>query len=212
MVSTLFVRSFQGPHGQTHTHKPRKGVRGRRSHRHISHTLTGASLKRCGVRGLSRRGLPFGGPPGIAGPGAGPGRLCTAYRAPRARHRWFTRLSSSWRLFFGLCCRGPLPSSRRAPPPRFLAGLFFTARAFARGAPVGVTILAAVLYHPAQSEDRALVMALVRNFHQTRLKSTCTGGVPCVSRLPPVSFYRRRALVSDRHSKKGFVKKWWESE
>jgi len=29
-----FVRSFQGPLGQTHTHKPRKGVRGRRSHRH----------------------------------------------------------------------------------------------------------------------------------------------------------------------------------
>ena len=26
-----FVRSFQGPHGLTHTHKPRKGVRGRRS-------------------------------------------------------------------------------------------------------------------------------------------------------------------------------------
>ena len=26
-----FVRAFQGPRGQTHTHKPRKGVRGRRS-------------------------------------------------------------------------------------------------------------------------------------------------------------------------------------
>ena len=33
--SESFVRSFvfQGPLGQTHTHKPRKGVRGRRSHR-----------------------------------------------------------------------------------------------------------------------------------------------------------------------------------
>jgi hypothetical protein len=31
---TLHVRElkFQGPHSQTHTHKPRKGVRGRRSH------------------------------------------------------------------------------------------------------------------------------------------------------------------------------------
>ena len=29
------VRSFQGPLGQTHTHMPRKGVRGRRTHRWI---------------------------------------------------------------------------------------------------------------------------------------------------------------------------------
>ena len=66
-----FVRS-QGPHGQTHTHKPRKGVRGRRSHRHISHTLTGASLNRCGVRaqGAQPSGAFLGGAPGIAGPSA----------------------------------------------------------------------------------------------------------------------------------------------
>ena len=31
--------SFQGPRGQTHTHKPRQGVRGRRLHRHTLHTL-----------------------------------------------------------------------------------------------------------------------------------------------------------------------------
>ena len=29
-----FVRSFQGPLGQTHTHMPRKGVRGSRTHRY----------------------------------------------------------------------------------------------------------------------------------------------------------------------------------
>jgi hypothetical protein len=37
----LTIRSipFQGPHGQTHTHKPRRGVRGRRSQTQRQHTL-----------------------------------------------------------------------------------------------------------------------------------------------------------------------------
>ena len=37
-LEVSFVRSFLGPHGQTHTHKPRKGVRGRRSHLRLSGT------------------------------------------------------------------------------------------------------------------------------------------------------------------------------
>ena len=105
----LVVRSFQGALGQTHTHKPRKGVRGRRSHRQTLHTLTGASLIRCGIRGLGRRGPPFRPPPGIAGPGARPGRLCTAYRAPRARHRWFPRLPCPSGASFSICAVGSAP-------------------------------------------------------------------------------------------------------
>ncbi len=115
-----FVRSFQGPRGQTHTHKPRKGVRGRRSRKHTLHTLKGASLKRCGIRGLSRRGPPFGGPPGITGPSARPGRLCTAYRAPRAHHRWFPRLCVCPRsagASFPICARVLTGSAH--PPSAF---------------------------------------------------------------------------------------------
>jgi hypothetical protein len=45
-----FVRSFQGPRGQTHTHKPRKGVRGRRS--------TGKKIVRVHVPVKRHRGEP----------------------------------------------------------------------------------------------------------------------------------------------------------
>ena len=65
----------------THPQAPKRRAWEALTQTHFTHVDDGASLKRCGVRGLSRRGLPFGGPPGIAGPGAGPGRLCTAYRA-----------------------------------------------------------------------------------------------------------------------------------
>ena len=41
-----FLRSFQGPLGQTHTHKPRKGVRGRRSHRHSADTQAACSTSK----------------------------------------------------------------------------------------------------------------------------------------------------------------------
>jgi hypothetical protein len=42
----LTIRSvpFQGPHGQTHTHKPRRGVRGRRSQTQRQHTLADAGV------------------------------------------------------------------------------------------------------------------------------------------------------------------------
>ena len=43
---------FQGPRGQTHTHKPRRGERGRRAHRHTHTGSTEASRSR-GSTGLS---------------------------------------------------------------------------------------------------------------------------------------------------------------
>jgi hypothetical protein len=42
---SIGFRSFVRFRALSHTHKPRKGVRGRRSRRHTLHTLTGASLK-----------------------------------------------------------------------------------------------------------------------------------------------------------------------
>ena len=53
--------------GQTHTHKPRKACTGGAHTNTLYTRWTGASLKRCGIRELSRRGPPFGPPPGIAG-------------------------------------------------------------------------------------------------------------------------------------------------
>ena len=134
------------------------------SHRHTLHTLTGATLRRCGIRRgpmqganaggssvLIRQGPPFGfwgRGHGIAGSDAKPGRLCTAYRAPRARHRRFPRPPSTLvHAFRSAPMRGPLPSPGPIPPPRSLAGPFFVARALARGAPVGVAGLAAVPPH-----------------------------------------------------------------
>ena len=205
MVSTLFVRSFQGPYGQTHTHKPRKGVRGRRSHRHISHTLSGASLKRCGVRGGSAvGGFLLGGP--LASPVPALGRGDSVLRtARRARAIAGSPACPPPGASVSACAVGVRSLRPGALPLRAFLLAFSSLLVRSHEAHQSASQFSQ-LYRTIphnQSEDRALV----RIFHQTRLKSTCTGGVPCVSRLPPVSFYRRRALVSDRHSKKGFVKK-----
>ena len=49
-----FVRAFQGPRGQTHTHKPRKGVCGRRS---LDDGDRGPLRMGCSVSGFRFRAL-----------------------------------------------------------------------------------------------------------------------------------------------------------